>query len=281
MWDLLADALIDTLKMLPFLFVTYLLIEYLEHRASAKLQNRLASMGRFGALGGAVLGCVPQCGFSVAAARLFSGKVITAGTLAAVFIATSDEAVPIFLAHPGQGRLLLLLLLCKILLGVGAGLLLDFVLKDFIGQPVIAQAENHHEHCHDRGGSDGIWLGALKKTVQIFLFILVISVLLNLVIAWVGEERLSALLMSNTLFQPFVAGLVGFIPNCAPSILLTELFLNGSIHFGSLVAGLSTGAGMGLLVLFRSNRNLKQNFKILCYIYLVSVLFGMVLQLLG
>ena len=278
--DVLKDTVIDSVKMLPFLFAAYLLMEYLEHKSSKKLQSILQS-GRFGAVGGAVLGCLPQCGFSVMASNLYAGRLISAGTLIAIFLATSDEAIPVLLANPERANIILWILLTKLLIAIPVGLLIDAAGKRFLDAKPESGEENLHHLCEHCGCDHGILKPALKHTVQIFFFILIFSFLLNLLIAAIGEETLSAVLMSNSFWQPLIAGVVGFIPNCAASVVLTELYLAGTISFGSAVAGLCTGAGVGLAVLWKVNRNPKENLKIVLLLYLVGVSAGMLLQLLG
>lgn len=277
--DVIKETLLDSIKMLPFLFLAYLVIEYVEHRASGKFKDMLVGFGKLGPAGGAILGCFPQCGFSVAAANFYAGRIITIGTLVAVFVSTSDEALPMLLSTPGSAGIILKLLLVKILIAVVAGFLIDFVFsrkKDSIAP------EHLHDLCHDCGCEhSGILKSALKHTVSIFLFILLVSFLLNLAITYLGEERLGKLLISGSVFQPFVAGLVGLIPNCASSVVLTELYLSETISFGSVIAGLSTGAGIGLAVLFRVNHNMKQNFAIVGMLYGIGVVSGLILQLIG
>ncbi len=287
MWDLfmdvLLDAFLDSLKMLPFLFVAYLILEYIEHRSSTKLERALGS-GRFGAVGGALLGCVPQCGFSVTASNLYAGRVITVGTLVAVFLSTSDEALPLMLAHPESYPMMFALLAIKVGIAILAGLLVDAVAKKLRPKTEGVQESIHelceHEHCHCGGHGHGILLSALRHTASIFLFIFVVLILLNLAVELIGEQRLSSLLLSGSVFQPLVAGLIGFIPNCAASVLLTELYLAGSISFGSAVAGLCTSAGVGLAVLFKVNHNIRENLLIMAVLYVVGVVTGMVIQFL-
>lgn len=278
--DVLKDAVIDSVKMLPFLFAAYLLMEYLEHKSSRKLQAILQS-GKAGPVGGAVLGCLPQCGFSVMASNLYAGRLISAGTLIAVFLSTSDEAIPVLLANPERAGVIVQLLLVKLLVAIPAGFLIDTVGKRLIGAKEADGEENMHHLCEHCGCEHGIFKPALKHTVQIFLFILVFSLLLNLLIAVIGEENLSVILMSNSFLQPMLAGVLGFVPNCAASVVLTELYLAGSISFGSAVAGLCTGAGVGLAVLLKVNRNQKENVKIILTLYIIGVFAGMLLQALG
>lgn len=278
-WDIILDTLLDSVKMLPFLFGAYLLIEFLEHKASDKLQNALSKSGNHGIVVGAILGTVPQCGFSVAAANLYSGKVITLGTLIAVFISTSDEAIPVLLSSPGNAGVLLKLIIAKIVIALIAGFLVDFVLKARHVQENEPELQDHNVLCHHCGCEHGIIRSAIKHTVSIFLFILLVSFVLNGLITWIGQDTISKVLLTDSVFQPFIAALIGLIPNCAASVMLVQLFLAGSLSFGSVVAGLCTGAGIGLAVLFRANRNWKKNLLILLLLYGIGSISGLMIHL--
>lgn len=281
--DALIDALIDSTKMLPFLFLAYLLIEWLERNHGERIEAALAGGGRWGFLPGAVLGSVPQCGFSAVAANLYASRVITPGTLLAVFVATSDEAIPLLAAEPSQWGTLLILLLCKILFGVAAGLVLDVPLRRFLPASLYGGYAGHPEEidCHEEHEEhSGIWLSALRHTLEIFAFILLFSVLLGMLFEGVGEEPLTALLANMGPLQPMLAALVGLIPNCAVSVLLARLYVQGAISFGSLFAGLSAGAGIGLAVLWRVNPSWKQNLFITGLLWVAGSLLGILLQIL-
>lgn len=277
--EIFLDALKDTLKMLPFLFGVYLLIEYLEHKASDRLANTLRRLGPFGPVGGAAFGCLPQCGFSVAVSNLYSGRIVSLGTLMAVYIATSDEAIPILLSNPESAKEIWKLIAAKIVIAVLAGLMIDALIK-FFRKKSNEENEPYADLCENCGCEEhGIVYSAVKHTVQIFIFLFLVSLALGISIHLLGEERLNAVLMTNSVFQPFLAALIGLIPNCAPSVILTNLYVAGSLSFGSVVAGLSTGAGLGLVVLFRTNKKLKENVAIVALLYAIGSISGLLIDL--
>ena len=279
-WEVLKETVIDSVKMLPFLFAAYLLIEFLEHKASDKLQHTLSKSGSYGILAGAVLGCVPQCGFSVAAANFYSGRVITLGTLMAVFLATSDEALPILISTPGKAGVILELLLIKVVVAIVAGFAIDLILKMRHAKESKPQVHAHNVLCEHCGcEKDGILKSSVKHTLSIFLFILLISLVLNALMEWIGHDMLSKILLTDSVFQPLLAGLIGLIPNCAASVMLVELYLAGSLSFGSVVAGLCTGAGIGLAVLFRTHKGWKKNVAILLLLYAIGSAAGMLVSI--
>lgn len=271
-------SLEDLLKLLPFLFAVFLFIEFVEHKSSDKLGKALTKLGPFGAVGGAVLGCIPQCGFSVMASNLFSGRLISMGTLVAVFISTSDEAIPILVASPEKLDSVWKLILCKLIIAVVAGVAVDLVLKAMKRKETDAKPfEELCAHCGCEHHS--IWHSALVHTLSIAVFIFIVNVLFNSAIEIIGEDTIGKFMMTNSVFQPFVAALVGFIPNCASSVILTQLYIEGVVSFGSVVAGLCTGAGVGLVVLFKTNKHLKQNFVIVGILYAVATVSGLLIDL--
>lgn len=274
------DALWDTLRMLPFLFGAYLLMEWLEHRSGDRMEGMLAQARRLGPVTGALLGCVPQCGFSVAAAQLYAGRVITMGTLAAVFLSTSDEAVPLLLGDPSRAAaaVLIPLLGLKVAVGILVGSLIDRTL--FAGkQP---QAEGIHDLCEHCGCEEGAILpAALRHTGSIALFILAVNLLLGWATFLLGEERLAALLLTGNLLQPMMAALLGLIPNCAGSVLLTRLYLSGAVSFGSLAAGLLSASGVGLMVLLRQNPRPGENLTVAGILWGVGAAVGLGLQMMA
>ncbi len=282
--EVFLEACTDSVKMLPFLFGAYLLIEYIERHQSSRIEAALAGGGRWGFIPGAVLGCVPQCGFSAVAANLYGSKVITLGTLVAVFLATSDEAVPLLFSMPSQWPTLGLLLAVKVIYALLAGILLDFVLARLIPRGLRGGYSGHIQDvdCHEEHEeSGGIWLAALRHTLEIFLYILAFSILIDLLVEGFGQERFAAFLTHLGPAQPLLAALVGLLPNCAASVLLTELYLSGSIQFSSVIAGLCSGAGVGLAVLFRANPSLKQNLFITGLLWAMGAFAGVLAMMAG
>ena len=281
--DVLLDALIDGAKMLPFLYLAYLLIEWLERNHGQRIENALAGAGRWGFVPGAVLGCVPQCGFSAVAANFYASRVITPGTLLAVFVATSDEAIPLLAAEPGMWGTLAVLLVLKVILGMAAGFVLDVPLRRVLPQSLYGGYAGHADEvdCHEEHEEhSGIFLAALRHTLEIFAFILLFSFLIGLVFELVGEGAITALLGRMGPFQPMVAALIGLVPNCAASVLLAQLYMQGAITFGSLMAGLTAGAGIGLAVLWRVNPSWKQNLFMTGLLWAAGAAVGIVLQFL-
>ena len=281
--DVLLDALIDGEKMLPFLYLAYLLIEWLERNHGQRIENALAGGGRWGFVPGAVLGCVPQCGFSAVAANFYASRVITPGTLLAVFVATSDEAIPLLAAEPGMWGTLAVLLVLKVILGMAAGFVLDVPLRRVLPQSLYGGYAGHADEvdCHEEHEEhSGIFLAALRHTLEIFAFILLFSFLIGLVFELVGEGAITALLGRMGPFQPMVAALIGLVPNCAASVLLAQLYMQGAITFGSLMAGLTAGAGIGLAVLWRVNPSWKQNLFMTGLLWAAGAAVGIVLQFL-
>ncbi len=275
MTEHIIHSFVDTLVLLPLLFFIYLLVEYLEHKNNNYLHGLFKKSKRMGPLLGALLGTIPQCGFSVVAAALFSKYAISLGTLVAIFIATSDEAIPLMLAHPGKIPELITLLVIKFLIAVSVGFLIEL----FAGvdkEEHDCCGGHHHFHGNCERCEGGILKSAIIHSVKIFIYIFIA----NIIIGFLAERAAPALefLAQNKLLQGVLAPLFGIIPNCAASVALTELYLAGKIALGALVGGLCTGAGVGLLVLFKQNKNVKQNICILFLLYAVGVLFGVLLQ---
>ena len=267
--DVLGESLVDTAKMLPFLFLAYLLIEYIETRHGERIEALLAGGGRWGAIPGAVLGCVPQCGFSAIASNFYSSRVITLGTLMAVYLATSDEAIPLLVSMPAYWDKLAVLMVIKVVYAIVVGFVLDFVLRGVLPKSLRGGYTGHADEvdCHEE-----------RHTLEIFVFIFAFSLVFGLIVEGVGEDVFADLLGSMGFFQPVVAALVGLIPNCAASVLLTQLYVEGALRFSSLVAGLCTGAGVGLAVLWRTNPSWKQNLFITGLTWGAGAFLGVAMQ---
>lgn len=277
MWDVIIDTLLDTVKLIPFLFLTYLVMESLEHKTGRKAQELIRRAGRFGPVIGGVLGIVPQCGFSAVASNLYAGRVITLGTLLAIYLSTSDEMLPILISEQAPVKDIAFILLAKAAIGMAAGFVVDLI---FFGRkreehPIHELCEQEHCHC----GEGGIFRSALVHTAQIGGFLLIITFLLNLLFFLAGEDILARLLLNHKVLEPVLAGIVGLIPNCAGSVAITQLYLKGVIGTGAMLAGLLTGSGVGLLILFRVNHDRRENLKILGLLYLIGVSAGIVVGL--
>lgn len=283
--DVLKDTGLDTLKTLPVLFLAYLLMEFLEHRTSEKTNRLIQRSGRWGPLWGSLIGVIPQCGFSAAASSFYAGRVITVGTLIAVYLSTSDEMLPIFISERVPILTILEILGMKVLLGMIAGFSLDAIVRLVRGKKRKAERDPvdiHHmcEHDHAHEEEDGIWVSAIKHTLKITIFLFLVSLILNALIAFVGQARLASILSDRLFISELLAGIVGLIPNCAASVVITQLYLEGMIGAGPMMSGLLVGAGIGILVLIRENDKPKKNAAIIAILYGYGVLFGTLIDLL-
>ncbi len=290
----LAHAFEDTLKLLPFLFLTYLLMEYLEHKTKEASQQMIQKAGRLGPLIGGIAGVFPQCGFSAAASSFYAGGVISVGTLMAVLLSTSDEMLPIFISESVDAAVILKLLVLKILIGTVSGFVLDGLWKAG-GRRRRRQEEHHHihrehhekdihdlcehEHCHCEEGS--ILKSALIHSLQIALFIFLITLAIGFLVEVVGEEQIGSFIINQPVLGVFLAGIVGMIPNCAGSVIITQMYLEGLLAGGQMLAGLLAGSGVGILVLCRTNRSAKENLGIIGILYGISVFWGILFEVLG
>ena len=278
-FDTLFDAVLDTFKMLLFLFLAFLIIEFLEHKAQDKIKALFTRAGSAGPAVATILGCIPQCGFSVMSANLYSSGIITLGTLIAVFLSTSDEAIILLATAHNGGFEIFKLLVTKIVIALICGYIIYFIEKK--------KHKPHHHHSHDLCEHDhcgceengGILRPALIHTVKVFGFLLLFTIIIDLAVAFIGTDALSHLLLSESVFQPLLSAVIGFIPNCASSVLLTQLYIEGTLSFGSLIAGLCTNAGAGMLILFRDKSKIKENIKILGILYACAVIPGVILHL--
>lgn len=334
--DALLDAVLDTAKLIPFLFITYMGMEYLEHKAEKHTTGMLEKAGHFGPLIGAAVGILPQCGFSAAASSLFAGGVISVGTLIAVFLSTSDEMLPIFISEGVHPATMLRILATKAILGLISGFLLDIFMRhgrhtkapekhihdlcvhehcdcneeeeeeelhtevahtheanadDHAHRHVAEEHHSHehaaahahagHHHHHHPKGFMGIAMPALHHTIQITGFIFFITLIITLLVEGIGAEAIGHFLSGKPIVGVFLAGVVGLIPNCAASVSITQLYLMGILNAGQMMAGLLVGAGVGLLVLFRTNDHPNENLRITIMLYGLGVFWGLVIEYLG
>lgn len=276
--EILKETSLDTLKLIPFLFITYLIMEYIEHKTSEKVKDTIQKSGKFGPLLGAIVGIFPQCGFSVSATNLYAARVITLGTLISVYLTTSDEMLPILLTEAIPATTILIILGIKLIIGIIAGFAIDAIIrltkKDKQEEQKIEEL-CEHEHCHCE---EGIIVSAAKHTLNIIVFIFLITLVINGIITLIGEETIANFISQNLVLGPIIAGLIGLIPNCASSVILTELFVENVISMPVLISGVAVNAGVGLLVLFKTNKNIKENLSIVGLLYIIGVLSGIILQ---
>lgn len=272
MLDCFLDGLIDTLRVFPFLLVSFYIIELLEHKINSN--KKLEHSGKYGPILGSILGVIPQCGIASIATNLYVTGIITLGTLISVFLSTSDEMIPILLSEKVSIKLILIILGIKLLVGLVSGFLIDLIHPKKITTHYEVCKE---EHCHCE---EHKFISAFKHTINISLFILVINILLNIVFNHGLNDYLSSLLLKDSIFSPLITSLIGLIPNCASSIVITKLYLASSISFSSMIAGLLTNSGIALVILFKTNKNIKENIHIIILTYLIGVFIGILLNIL-
>ena len=313
--DALMDAIIDTVKLIPFLLVTYMAMEYMEHKTEKSTTAMLEKAGRFGPLIGGAAGMLPQCGFSAAASSLFAGGVISVGTLIAVFLSTSDEMLPIFISEQVAPKTIIAIMVTKMVLGIISGFALDIFMHHGKHTPAPEKHihdlcehdhcacddedmdEEHHGHEHSHGhhghghshdhhghhhksGIAGILQPAFHHTFQITVFIFLITFVITLLVEGIGKDAIGTFLSGKPVVGVFLSGIIGLIPNCAASVSITELYLMGILDAGQMMAGLMVGAGVGLLVLFRTNYHPNENLRIGVILYSIGVFWGLVIQFL-
>ncbi len=277
MKDIIIDTLLDTIKLVPFLFVAFLIIEYVEHKLSTKSENIIKKSGKYSPLFGSLLGLIPQCGFSVIATNLYITRIVSLGTLIAIYLSTSDEMLPIMLSNRVDFKVILALLGCKFIIGVICGYIIDFIFrKKRKEEKVYDICQDEHCGCEE---SDSLIKSSLIHTGKTIIYILIITFIINILFHYVGEQYLAKLLHKNSLIGPLITSLIGLIPNCGSSIMITELYLSKTISFASTLAGLLTGSGIALIVLFKGNKSLKENIFIVVTLYLIGALTGIILEL--
>lgn len=301
MLDVILDALLDTLKVVPILLFVYLLIAFITHHKEEPFSFITGKKKWFGPLFGSLLGSIPQCGFSAAMADLYTQKKITLGTLFAVFIATSDEAIPLLIANPSAYKEMFILIGFKLLFALFFGYLIDIFFNKKFYENIKERFEHkhehsHNEHCHhdhnlencnhehherhcthDHCCADNIFMDSIIHTLKISAFILLFNLIFGIIIYFVSMERFLSIININPYLQTLITPIIGLIPNCAGSIFLVEVFLEGGISLASTISGLSAGSGIGILILFRKSKNIKQNILILISLYVIGVLIGLAL----
>lgn len=302
MQEIFVNALWDSVNMIPFLLVAYIAIELIEYKFGNKIRQNAQKAGAAGPALGAVAGTLPQCGFSVVVTALYTQRLATIGTLLAVYLSTSDEAIPIILAHPEKAGLIIPLLLSKVVIAIVAGYSIDFIyrrtnrgvlkhINDYASNK--DDSSHHHEIIKDESACCGhstcstskkfsvkeLFIHPLIHTLKIFVYVLIVSFLINVLIFAIGNDTLARLLSGHVFLQPFFVALIGLIPNCAASVAITELYLSGIISYGSIIAGLCASGGLGILILFKEDSDRKDAYRIVALLYSISVLAGLVFQL--
>ena len=293
--EIITETLIDTGKLVPFLAAIYFVVGFLEYRYGDRISHVLRDLGTLGPVMGALLGCIPQCGFSVVASALYVKRVISVGTLLAVFLSTSDEAVPVLLSMPDKAKVVGVLIAIKVVIAIAAGVGVDYVIRVCrASKPKEATADvsgvvvvKEHAGCCDHG-LDGrpskvqaLLLHPLRHIAKIFGFLLLLTLVLNFLVERIGPDKIGAVLLQGSIFQPVLASLIGLVPNCFASVLLAELYAKGSISFGALVAGLCAGGGIGILVLIKENKDFKDTVFLIGLLLTVSIVSGIVIELTG
>lgn len=291
MLDVFVDALLDTIKLTPFLFLVYIFIELIEEHTFGKLKSNRFLKGKFAPLFGTTIGILPQCGFSVVASDLYAKRHIHLGTLLSVFIATSDEAIPIMMSSPHGWEKLWPVILIKVGLALFVGYAVDVLMYGFRPTTKVVESTSNDDEAEHVGCCGHIieenhdnqfkkfFVHPMLHTLKILTYILIINLLLGTIIHYIGEEKLTNFMSITGIFQPAIAGLVGLIPNCASSVLITQLYLMDSLSLGSCIAGLSVNAGLGLAYLFKANKNIKENILITLGLYIFSTVVGILIAL--
>ncbi len=275
MLEVIQDTLLDTIKLLPFLFVAFLIIEFIEHKLSNKQENIISKSGKLGPIVGALLGAVPQCGFSVLATNLYVTRIISLGSLISIYLSTSDELIPLMISHNAPLTKILSIVSIKVVIGIISGFLIDlFIRKTTKSDFVLCEDE-------DCDCDHSIIKSSLIHTLKIAFFILIITFLINILFHFVDLSFLESALKNNKILTPFIASLIGLIPNCASSVMISELYLNNLISLGTTLSGLLTGSGVAIMVLVRKNKNISENLFIIGLIYIIGVIWGLLFNFIG
>lgn len=273
---ILIHTLEHGLHILPFLFIAFLIIEFIEHKLKSKNLKAIKKAGKAGPLVGGLLGLLPQCGFGVVVTNLYVTRVVSLGTLISIYLSTSDEMLAILVSQSIPFNEIIKILGTKFIIGMISGFIIDLIFRKKIDNKIDSKICDE-EHCHCE--KENLFVSSLIHTIKTLVFILLVTFILNIIIEYFGDEVVNKIFMNNNFFSPFVSSLVGLIPNCASSVVLTELYLQGVLSFGSLIAGVLTGSGVAILVLFKTNKNMKENIFILSLLYLIGVVSGIIINI--
>ena len=273
MLEIINDTILDTLKIIPFLFIAFLIIEYTEHKVNHKSTKIVKKAGKLGPIFGSFLGAIPQCGFSVMATNLYITRIISLGTLISIYLSTSDEMLLIMVAEKAAIKDIIIIIIIKIIIGIICGFLIDLFIR--------TKHDKNYNICkHDHCDCEHNFIkSATKHTIKTSLFILLTTFILNSCFHYIGEENIKTIFNHNNFLTPFISSLIGLIPNCGASVIITELYLNNVLTLAQSIAGLLTNSGVALLVLFKSNNNLKENINIICLLYVIGVISGLILEI--
>ncbi len=275
MLEVIQDTLLDTIKLLPFLFVAFLIIEFIEHKLSNKQENIISKSGKLGPIVGALLGAVPQCGFSVLATNLYVTRIISLGSLISIYLSTSDELIPLMISHNAPITKILSIVSIKVVIGMISGFLIDLLIRKTTKSDFVLCEDEDCDCDHS------IIKSSLIHTLKIAFFILIITFLINILFHYVDLSFLESALKNNRILTPFIASLIGLIPNCASSVMISELYLNNLISLGTTLSGLLTGSGVAIMVLVRKNKNISENLFIIGLIYIIGVIWGLLFNFIG
>lgn len=284
--ECLQDAFLDSIKLIPFLFIIYIILELISRKSSMAIYEKIANTRFLGPLLGGIIGIVPQCGLSAAAASLYIGKVVSLGTMLAVFLSASDDMLPILISSAVSPITIIKILACKVIMAIVSGYLVD-VFWRIRHKKELEKDEDEEIEIELNGCGPGcdceenFWWSVIKHTLQVFVFIFLISLVLNIIIGAIGEDNLGSLFKNIPIMGEFIAAIIGLIPNCASSVIITQLYLEGVMTAGALFAGLLVNAGVGTLVLLRFNDNRKQSVKIIGLLYCIGVFWGIIMELIG
>ncbi len=282
--EIVHHLLHHSLKLFPFLFLTYLIMELIAHMSSSKTKKIIQNAGKVGPIWGSICGAFPQCGFSAAASYFYVGRVITLGTLISIYMSTSDEMLPILISERVPVRTIVWIVVTKVLIGMVSGFLIELLFgwlrkKDKVSVDLTFQDNITCESCCDQ--QHGIVVSAFKHALRVWIFVTIVTFAIEIIVEAIGADTMAAMFSDTPVAAEMIAGLVGLVPNCGASVVITQLYLEGIIGTGPMLSGLLVSAGVGLLVLFKENHNLRENILITAILYATSVMWGVLFQAFG